>query len=337
MRAAVIQAPLQMNMESRPVPLLGPGEVLISVKSVGVCAGDLYIYQGKNPYASYPLVAGHEIAGIVQDTDAGVTGVNVGTPVVIEPFIGCGRCYPCRVGKSNCCVRLQIIGVHRPGGFAEFLTAPAQNVYPIPAGLSFAHASFAEPVAIGVQACRRGNVRAGEYVLVLGCGPIGLSLIEVARHRGARVVAADIQLSRLDIARQLGAEALPADENLLPSVLEQTQGEGAAVVIEATGNVKAMEQTIELVASGGRIVIVGLVNKGTGVTLPGLDFTRKELSILGSRASVDCFPESLQLLVGGSIHYPRIAAEFAFSEAPTLFAQLAQSPASVHKALLTLN
>jgi L-gulonate 5-dehydrogenase len=337
MRAAVIQAPLQMNMESRPVPTLGPGEVLICVKSVGVCAGDLYIYQGKNPYASYPLVAGHEIAGVVQDTGAGVTGVKAGTPVVIEPFIGCGRCYPCRVGKSNCCVRLQIIGVHRPGGFAEFLTAPARNVYPIPAGLSFAHASFAEPVAIGVQACRRGNVRVDEYVLVLGCGPIGLSLIEVARHRGARVVAADIQLSRLDIARQLGAEALPADENLLPSVLEQTQGEGAAVVIEATGNVKAMEQTIELVASGGRIVIVGLVNKGTGVTLPGLDFTRKELSILGSRASVDCFPESLQLLAGGSIHYPRIAAEFAFSEAPTLFAQLTQSPASVHKALLTVN
>ena len=219
MQAVVISGPFQMLLESQATPEPSPGEVLVSVRAAGICAGDLYIYQGKNPYAHYPVIAGHEVAGIAERTGEGVTNVTPATPVVVEPFIGCGTCYPCRIGKSNCCVQLQIIGVHRPDGFAEYLIAPAPNIHPIPEGLSFSDASFAEPVAIGVQACRRGNVRAGEYVLVLGCGPIGLALIEVARHRGARVIAADVQSSRLAIARQLGAEAVPADDQLLPTLL----------------------------------------------------------------------------------------------------------------------
>jgi L-gulonate 5-dehydrogenase len=255
-------------------------------------------------------------------------------PVVVEPFLGCGTCYPCRIGKSNCCANLQIIGVHRPGGYAEYLTAPASHIHRVPDGLSLAFASFAEPVAIGVQACRRGAVAAGEYVLILGCGPIGLALIEVAKARGARVVATDMLPARLETAAQLGAEALPADDRLLATLLDQTRGEGAPVVIEATGNVRAMEQTVDLVAAGGRIVIVGLVKQGQGVTFPGLDFTRKETTIVGSRASVNCFPEALELLANGSVKYPQVATEFSLWEAPRVFAELAENPGAVHKAVL---
>ena len=192
-----------------------------------------------------------------------------------------------------------------------------------------------EPVAIGVQVCRRGAIAAGEYVLVLGCGPIGLAIIEVARARRARVVATDIQPARLETAAKLGAEVYPADEQLLPSILEQTNGEGAPVVVEATGSVKAMEATVDLVASGGRIVIVGLVKKGTPVTFPGLDFTRKEVTIVGSRASVGCFPESLQLLASGAIHYPKVATEFDMWDGPAIIADLAENPGKLHKAVLT--
>ena len=195
-------------------------------------------------------------------------------------------------------------------------------------------ASFAEPVAIGVQACRRGGVSRDETVLVLGCGPIGLAVIEVARTRGARVIAVDVLPSRLDIAQQVGADTLLADDHLVAAVLERTNGEGAPVVIEATGNVKAMEQTVDLVAAGGRIVIVGLVKKGSSVSFPGLDFTRKEMTLVGSRASVDCFPESLQLLASGAITYPRVATEFTMWDAPKVFSQLAENPAMVHKGVL---
>ena len=334
MRAAIMNAPFDMSVGDWDTPRPRPGEVLVSVAAAGICAGDMYFYLGKNPYARYPQVCGHEIAGVVEAVGEGVAGFERGTPVVVEPFLGCGACYPCRVGKSNCCANLQIIGVHRPGGYAEYLTAPATHVHRVPEGLSPAWASFAEPVAIAVQSCRRGAVSAGELVLILGCGPIGLALIEVVKARGAVPVATDVNEQRRETAAGLGARTLPAGDPLLEAVMELTRGEGAPVVIEATGNPRAMEQTVDLVASGGRIVIVGLVKQGVTVTLPALDFTRKEMTIVGSRASVNCFPESLQLLAEGKIHYPRLATEFSLWDAPKVFADLARNPASIQKGVL---
>lgn len=333
MRAAIMDAPFKMRVGSWETPRPGPGEVLVSVGAAGICAGDMYFYLGKNPYAVYPQICGHEIAGVVAEVGQGVTGLEPGTKVVVEPFLGCGKCYPCRVGKSNCCANLQIIGVHKPGGYADYLTAPATHIHRVPEGLSMTFASFAEPVAIGVQACRRGEVEA-EYVLVLGCGPIGLAVIEVAKARGGHIVATDVLPERRETAAKLGAETLPVDDKLVQAILEQTNGEGAPVVIEATGSPKAMEQTVDLVAAGGRIVILGLVKQGVTVTVPGLDFTRKEMTIVGSRASVNCFPESLQLLASGAITYPQVATEFSLWEAPGVFADLAENPAMVHKGVL---
>jgi threonine dehydrogenase-like Zn-dependent dehydrogenase len=263
-----------------------------------------------------------------------VTGLPKGTPVVVEPFIGCGSCYPCRIGKSNCCANLQIIGIHSPGGYADYVKAPAEKIHRIPPGLSLPFASFAEPVAIGVQATRRGGVAAGELVLILGCGPIGLALIEVAKAKGAHPVAVDVNPARREFAAQLGAEVAEAGEELVRHILDRTNGEGAPVVIEATGNIQAMEQTVDLVAAGGRIVIVGLVKQGLNVTFPALDFTRKEMTVVGSRASVGCFPESLELLAHGAITYPRVATEFDLWDAPRVFAELAANPGSVHKGVL---
>lgn len=334
MKATIFDAPQQMHVGEWADPKPGPGEVLVRVRATGVCAGDMYIYQGKNPYAAYPIIGGHEICGTVEETGANVRGLERGALVVVEPFLGCGKCYPCRNGKSNCCANLRIIGVHMAGGFAEFVAAPATHVHRVPKGLSAAFASFAEPVAIGVQACRRGEVRAGELVLILGCGPIGLALIEVAKARGAHPVATDVNTARLEFARTLGAETLLADEQLLPRIMERTNGEGAPVVIEATGNIQAMESTVHLVAAGGRIVIVGLVKKGLEVKFPGLDFTRKEMTIVGSRASVNCFPESLELLASGRIRYPEVATEFSLWQGPEVFAKINADPGALHKAVL---
>ncbi|MGH9341071.1 MAG: alcohol dehydrogenase catalytic domain-containing protein [Acidobacteriota bacterium] len=334
MRAAIIHAPLEMKVGDWETPRPRPGEALISVAAAGICAGDMYFYLGKNPYACYPQICGHEIAGVVIEVAGDGSDLRPGTRVVVEPFIGCGACYPCRIGKSNCCTRLKIIGVHQPGGYAELLTAPAKNLHVVPDDLSLATASFAEPVAIALQACRRAELAEGERVLVLGSGPIGLALIEVARARGARVAATDLLKSNLDVAAQLGAEVLPADEKLTRAVLDLTGGEGMPVVIEATGNPRAIERTVELVAAGGRIVIVGLIKQGIGVMFPGLDFTRKEMTVLGSRASVNCFPEALSLLSHGYVRYPEVTARFDLWEAPRIFAELAARPGSVHKAIL---
>jgi L-gulonate 5-dehydrogenase len=336
MKAAIFDAPQQMRVGGWKDNSPGPGEVRIAVRATGICAGDMYIYQGRNPYAAYPIIGGHEICGVIAEAGPNVQNFAPGRLVVVEPFLGCGKCYPCRIGKSNCCANLRIIGVHQPGGFAETVTAPATQIHPVPPGLSPMEASFAEPVAIAVQACRRGNLSAGEYVLILGCGPIGLALIEVAKARGAHPVATDVNEARLEFAKTLGAEVMKADNQLLGRVLDQTSGEGAPVVIEATGSIQAMESTVHLVAAGGRIVIVGLVKKGLEVKLPGLDFTRKEMTIVGSRASVNCFAESLELLASGKIHYPKVATRFSMWEAPEVFARLNADPSAVHKAVLVI-
>ena len=337
MQAAIFDAPHEMHIGEWSQPHAGPGEVVVRTQATGICAGDMYIWQGKNPYAKYPVIGGHEIAGTVHELGEGVTGLRAGELVVVEPFLGCGKCYACRIGKPNCCKNLRIIGAHLPGGFADFVKAPASHIHKVPAGLSPTWASFAEPVAIGVQACRRGQVSADDGVLILGAGPIGLALIEVAQARGARVLVTDISPVRLAFAQTLGAETLMSDETLLPKVLDLTEGDGMPVVIEATGNAKAMESTVDLVAPGGRIVIVGLLPQGKLVQFPGLDFTRKEMTVVGSRASTQCFPESLELLASGRIHYPHVASEFAMHNAPAVFAEMAAHPEKYHKGVLVVD
>src|SRR5688572_190323 len=146
MKAAIMDQPRAMRVGDWSTPAPVPGEVLVRVRAAGVCAGDMYFYLGKNPYATYPQVCGHEIAGVVEAVGAGITDLSPGQAVVVEPFLSCGRCYPCRVGKPNCCAQLSIIGIHRPGGYAEFLAAPRKNIHLTPAGLSAVVASFAEPV-----------------------------------------------------------------------------------------------------------------------------------------------------------------------------------------------
>ncbi len=336
MQAVIMDAPRQVRVGQWEAPQPSEGEVLVRVRSVGVCAGDMYFYLGKNPYAVYPQVCGHEIAGVVEALGKDVDGLQIGDHVVVEPFIGCGNCYACRIGKRNCCRRLQIIGIHRPGGFAEYVLAPAQNVHKIPESLSFERASLAEPIAIAVQASRRGQITAEDQVLVLGCGPIGLALIDVLRAKGAEVFATDINPARLEAASQLGAQPLAGGDSLLDKVLEITEGDGMPVVIEATGNPQAMRQAVDLVAPGGRVVIVGLVPQGVDVPMPGLDFTRKEMTILGSRASVNCFPEAIELLEAGKIRYADMATTFSLWDAPTLFAEWAEHPGAVQKAIFAV-
>jgi len=336
MRAAIFDAPKALRMVELGRPEPGIGEVLVKIRAAGVCAGDLYIYTGKNPYVSYPRIGCHEIAGEVAAYGPQAAGPAVGTSVVVDPFIGCGRCYPCRIGKRNCCAKLSIVGIHREGGFAGYVAVPAENVVPVPASLDAFEAVFAEPVAIGVQGCRRGEVTAQDTVLVLGAGPIGLAIVEVARARGATVYATDLSEARLATAAQLGAIPIAGGDGLLDRVMAITAGEGMPVVMEATGAVQAMEQTIDLVAAGGRIVILGLVRKGQEIRFQGLDFTRKEVTIVGSRASVDCFPEALDLIASGKIQYPKIASRFSLDEAPAVFAALAADATAYHKAVFLI-
>ena len=335
MKALVLEGIRQMKLGEWLAPTCGPGDVILRPIAVGICAGDMQHYLGRNPYTKYPLVGGHEICGTVTETGSAVTRVKCGDLVVVEPVIGCGHCYSCGHGKPNCCVNFCLIGLHRPGGFAELCLVPEQNVHLIPAGLDPVTASFAEPLSIGIHACRRGDVKAGEYCLILGAGPIGLAILEVARHRGARVVITDINEERLAFARELGVETIKADDKLRATVLGQTNNEGADIVIEAAGAAATVEAAIELVAPSARVVIVGLPKQN--VSLNGFDFTRKEVNILGARNSVNAFPEALALLASGVIRYPKVASQIPMWDGVPVFARLDEDPAAMHKGVLILS
>lgn len=334
MKALVLEGVRQMKLGEWPTPTCGPTDVLIQPIAVGICAGDMQHYLGRNPYTKYPLVGGHEICGTVTETGPQVTRVQRGDLVVVEPVVGCGHCYSCRHGKPNCCVNFCLIGLHRPGGFAERCLAPEQNVHRVPAGLDPVTASFAEPLTIGIQACRRGEVAAGDYCLILGAGPIGLAILEVAQQRGARVVITDLNEERLAFARELGAETIKADDQLLATVRSQTNNDGADVVIEAAGTAATIQAAVDLVAPGARVVIVGLAKQP--VSLNGFDFTRKEVNLLGSRNSVNAFPEALALLASGKIRYPKVATRIPMWEGVPVFAQLDAHRVSMHKGVLML-
>jgi L-gulonate 5-dehydrogenase len=335
MKALVLEGIRQMKVGEWPAPKCGPTDVILRPIAVGICAGDMQHYLGRNPYTKYPLIGGHEICGAVTEAGPQVTRVKRGDLAVVEPVVGCGHCYPCRHGKPNCCMNFCLIGLHRPGGFAELCLAPEQNVHGIPPGLDPVTASFAEPLTIGIHACRRGDVKSGEYCLIIGAGPIGLAILEVARHRGARVVITDINEDRLVFARELGAQTIRAGEALLATVLSQTNNEGADVVIEAAGAAGTIQAAVDLAAPGARVVIVGLAKQN--VSLNAFDFTRKEVNILGSRNSVNAFPEALALLGSGVIRYPTVATQIPMWEAVPVFAQLDENPAAMHKGVLVLD
>ncbi len=333
MQAAIFDAPGAIRMVDAPKPDARPRRGAGARQGGGALRRRSLHLHRQEPYVSYPRIGCHEIAGVVEAYGAGASGPAVGSRVVVDPFIGCGKCYPCRIGKRNCCANLQIVGVHREGGFADYVSAPASNLVPVPDSLIDFEAAFAEPVAIGVQGCRRGEVTADDTVLVLGAGPIGLAIVEVARACGAKVYATDLSAERLTTAAELGATPVAGGAGLVERVMEITNGEGMPVVMEATGAVAAMEQTIDLVASGGRIVILGLVKKGTGVTLPGLDFTRKEVTIHGSRASVDCFPKRSTCLRRERSTIRRSPVPSRSARRRRSLPRLADNPMALHKAV----
>lgn len=337
MKALVIQKPFSMRLEKRRKPLPKKNEVLVEVAASGICAGDLYYYTGKNPYAVYPQICGHEISGRIVNAGSNITHFKEGTAVAIEPFIACGTCYPCRIGKTNCCANLSIVGVHRPGGYADYLTVPATHIHPIPASLDINKAALAEPITIALHACERAALQKNEQVLIMGCGPIGIFCIEVAREKGANVFACDINPRRLEIAKSLGATIISPGNNLIKNILKHTHQEGFPVVIEATGVPDVMSQTVDMVAAGGRIVIAGLTKQGIGVTFDALDFTRKELTILGTRTEVNCFPEAIRMLAANKIKFADMITKIDMWQGPEIFSQLGEHPEILHKGLLIAN
>ncbi|MGC4104259.1 zinc-binding alcohol dehydrogenase family protein [Ferruginibacter sp.] len=281
MKTLICTTPHQFDYADTAAPVAAPGETLLKIKRIGICGTDLHAFEGTQPFFSYPRILGHELAAEIVTADA--QGFSTGDAVTFIPYFYCGKCIACRMGKPNCCAAIKVCGVHIDGGMREYLSVPSYSLVH-GEGLSFDELALVEPLAIGAHGVRRAGVEPGEYVLVIGAGPIGLGTMEFARIAGGKVIAMDINDNRLDFCREkLKVDAVinPAKEDALEKLQAITNGDMPTVVIDATGNLKAINNAFQYLGHGGRYVLIGLQKGDISFNHP--EFHKRESTLMSSR------------------------------------------------------
>ena len=294
-----------------PIPAIGPSDVLVKVAACGICGTDVHIYHGDKGSAEVhpPVVLGHELAGVIEAVGDSVTGLRPGDHVTVDPNSYCGKCHWCRIGKKQLCEHLYAVGVNRNGGFAEYCAVPETQCYPLRPDIPLRHGAMAEPLACCVHGIDRAGIRAGDTVLVVGGGAIGLMMLQLARLRGAsRVVVSEPVEMRRGIALKLGADGVidPIHESV-PERLEEILGvPGADAVIECVGNTKAVAQAFEGAARGATVLLFSVPKPDTFHPLDLMDVYRKELIVTGSMINPDTHGRAAALINSGRIRFDEI-------------------------------
>ena len=302
MQTVTLQRPGQLVVSEAPPPgPPGPDEALVRVRSVGVCGTDFHAFKGDQPFFSYPRILGHELGVELLEGPASVGGLRPGDRCALEPYMECGRCVACRRGRTNCCAKLEVLGIHVDGGMREILKVPVRKLHRSES-LSFEQLALVETLSIGAHAVGRAGLEPGETVLVVGTGPIGLAVIQSAQPLGVRLLATDVNEARLDFCRrQLGVEHVFATDGSAEEALrEAAGGEMPTVVFEATGNPASMERSFGFVASAGKLVLVGLCQSKIAFFDP--EFHRREMTLLSSRnAQAADFKRVLSAVEAGTL------------------------------------
>jgi L-iditol 2-dehydrogenase len=304
MQQALFTAPGQLELEEVTTPAPTGRQVLVQVMACGVCGSDRAIFAGHHP-VTLPVVLGHEYAGIVVDRGSEVTTLEPGDRVVIDPNITCGYCAFCRRGMVQLCRNITPLGIALPGGFAEYSLVPEANAYRIPERMPFDDASLVEPLACCIRGIQQADVQLGDVVVVAGAGPIGLLLAQLARLRGASLVACiEPSPTRRALAERRAVDITvastdPAD--VRDAVLDMTDGLGADVVIEASGRTSVAQLSLDLVQAGGTVVWFGACPEEDHVAVPPFRVNDREISIRGSNINPFTHQTAITLIERGRI------------------------------------
>ena len=281
MKTLVCIKPGVFEYQEAGAPIAKPGHSILKIRRIGICGTDLHAFEGTQPFFEYPRILGHELAGDLVDMDR-APGFVIGEAVTIIPYFNCGHCIACRNGKPNCCVTIKVCGVHIDGGMVEYLSVPSEFLVH-GNGLSHDQLALVEPLAIGAHAVRRAAIQPGEFVLVVGAGPIGLGTMEAARIAGGEVIAMDINEARLEFCRERldVLHTVNASSEPLEQLKRITRGDMPTVVIDATGSRKAIMDAFQYIAHGGRYVLVGLQKGEIAFSHP--EFHKREATLMSSR------------------------------------------------------
>lgn len=329
------QFPGHFEYISRPVPEPAPGRTLLKVRRVGVCGTDIHAFQGTQPFFTYPRVLGHELSGTIVATDAG-SGFEAGQAVTSIPYFSCGSCIACRLGKPNCCVSIQVCGVHIDGAMAEYISVPTGSLVH-GHGLSLDELALIEPYAIAMHGLGRAQVRPGSFVLVQGAGPIGLCAMQLAQIAGAQVIALDINTNRLDWCREhLDVPYIidGAHEDTRQRLQAITRGDMPEVVIDATGSLQAINQGFHYLSHGGSYVLVGLQRGEFSCSHP--EFHKREATLMSSRNATRAdFEQVIQYRLNGQLKLDAfVTHRAAFADVADQFAAWTEPATGVIKALI---
>lgn len=282
MKSLTCTTPGQFVYSTGVKPVLTKDSAIIKIQRIGICGTDLHAFEGTQPFFSYPRILGHELAGELVEFD-NAPGFEKGEAVTFIPYFNCGKCVACRSDKSNCCTDIKVYGVHADGGMVEYLSVPSYSLIH-GESLSYDELALVEPLAIGAHGVRRADVQEGEFVLVIGAGPIGLGIMEFARIAGGKVIAMDINEARLAFCKgklkvDYVVNALSAD--VTEQLKKITNGDMPTVVIDATGSLKAINNAFQYMAHGARYVLVGLQKGNISFNHP--EFHKREATLMSSR------------------------------------------------------
>ena len=313
----VMTAPGQISFREIDIPEPAEGEVLVKIKRIGVCGSDIHVYHGTHPYTSYPVTQGHEVSGKIVKCGAKVTDLHEGQKVLIEPQVFCGNCYPCLHGKYNLCENLKVMGFQTTGTASEYFATDASKITPLPEDMSYDEGAMMEPLAVTVHAAKRFPDVKGADCVVLGCGPIGILLIQTLKAFGAKkVMATDVSDKRLALAKELGADVtVNTKENDFGKALTDTFGpDKADVIYDCAGNDTTMNDAIQNARKGSTIILVAVFGKMANVDLAKLNDSELDLNTTMMYRHED-FVDAIRLVNEGKIKLqPMMSKHFAFAD-----------------------
>ncbi|NIJ52398.1 zinc-binding alcohol dehydrogenase family protein [Dyadobacter arcticus] len=337
MEKLVCKTPGEFEYQQAETPVSKQGHSIIKIKRIGICGTDLHAFEGTQPFFNYPRILGHELAGEIVETDH--PEFSIGETVTFIPYFNCGKCIACRNGNPNCCTTLQVSGVHIDGGMVEYLSVPSYSLVHGD-GLSFDELALVEPLAIGAHGVRRADVQKNESVLVVGAGPIGLGTMKFARIAGGNVIALDINDSRLAFCRnKIGVQHTinGLNENVIEKLIAITNGDMPTVIIDATGNLHAINTAFSYLSHGGRYILVGLQKGEISVSHP--EFHRREATLMSSRNATRAdFEHVIQSMKNGLVD-PKtyITHRVTFGQVKDQFASWLNPANGVIKAMVSMD
>jgi 2-desacetyl-2-hydroxyethyl bacteriochlorophyllide A dehydrogenase len=279
-----------------------PGMALVSVQKIGICGTDLHAFKGRQPFFSYPRILGHELGVEVLAVGDNVTRVKAGDLCTVEPYLNCGTCIACRQNRSNCCESLEVLGVHIDGGMREQIIVPAHKLH-TSSSLLPEQLALVETLGIGCHGVDRAQLSPNENILVIGAGPIGLSVIQFAQVAGVNIAVLELNKKRLDFCRTHFniTHGITDLENVERELRDTFGGDLPTAVFDATGNVNSMNGAFSYVANGGRLILVGLVQDN--ITFHDPEFHRREMTLLSTRNALpENFTRIIHLMETGEIN-----------------------------------